>query len=239
MLTKVPRRRGWHATADGPQAVGHRLCSQSPSSHRSCLSLHIQERTMRSPDRRVARLDGHQDHGPAAWGRRALLRMGAVAGASLLLPGCTRESDDAVRVIPTRMMMRFPGKTDLILLTDRPPQLETPLRYFRQDFTPNEAFYVRWHLSGLPATVDIRTFRLAIAGHWRSSLSRASRTCARNSIPSRSLRSINAPATAAVSINHGSQAANGQWGHGQCPLDRGAAQGPARPSRGANPAPTA
>ena len=29
-----------------------------------------------------------------------------------------------------RQMARYPQKTDLILLTDRPPQLETPLRYF-------------------------------------------------------------------------------------------------------------
>jgi hypothetical protein len=29
-----------------------------------------------------------------------------------------------------------PEKTEMILLTDRPPQLETPLHYFRQDLTP-------------------------------------------------------------------------------------------------------
>ena len=40
-------------------------------------------------------------------------------------------------------LARYPQKTDLILLTDRPPQLETPLRYFTTDLTPNDAFYVR------------------------------------------------------------------------------------------------
>jgi sulfite dehydrogenase (cytochrome) subunit A len=62
-------------------------------------------------------------------------------------------------------MARYPQKTDLILLTDRPPQLETPLHYFATDLTPNDAFFVRWHLSGIPTTVDLQTFRLEVGGH--------------------------------------------------------------------------
>jgi len=46
----------------------------------------------------------------------------------------------------TSDLVRFPEKAEMILLTDRPPQLETPLHYFRQDLTPNKAFFVRWHL---------------------------------------------------------------------------------------------
>src|SRR5579864_6024343 len=38
-----------------------------------------------------------------------------------------------------------PQKAPLLLLTDRGVQLETPRSYFRTAFTPNEAFYVRWH----------------------------------------------------------------------------------------------
>ena len=68
-------------------------------------------------------------------------------------------------------LVRYPEKTELILLTDRPPQLETPLQYFRTDLTPNDAFYVRWHLSGIPTTVDLRTFRLGVAGQVRQPLS--------------------------------------------------------------------
>ncbi|GAB4407406.1 MAG: hypothetical protein OHK0032_02750 [Thermodesulfovibrionales bacterium] len=30
-----------------------------------------------------------------------------------------------------RKLIRFPEKTDLILLTSRPPQLETPVHYFK------------------------------------------------------------------------------------------------------------
>jgi sulfite dehydrogenase len=68
-------------------------------------------------------------------------------------------------------LVRYPEKTELILLTDRPPQLETPLRYFSTDLTPNGSFYVRWHLSGIPTTVDLRTFRLEVGGHVSKPLS--------------------------------------------------------------------
>jgi DMSO/TMAO reductase YedYZ molybdopterin-dependent catalytic subunit len=43
--------------------------------------------------------------------------------------------------------------------------LETPWQYYRHDLTPNEAFYVRWHLEGIPTHVDLRTWRLRIDGH--------------------------------------------------------------------------
>jgi DMSO/TMAO reductase YedYZ molybdopterin-dependent catalytic subunit len=68
-------------------------------------------------------------------------------------------------------MARFPEKRELILLTDRPPQLETPLHYFRQNLTPNEAFFVRWHMAGIPTRVDTNTFRIQVDGHVRRTLS--------------------------------------------------------------------
>ncbi len=70
-----------------------------------------------------------------------------------------------------RPLVRFPEKDPLILLTDRPPQLETPLHYFREDLTPNEAHFVRWHLSGVPTAVDLKTWRLEITGNVRARLS--------------------------------------------------------------------
>jgi sulfite dehydrogenase len=59
---------------------------------------------------------------------------------------------------------RFPEKGDMIMLTDRPPQLETPLSIFQQDITPNDYFFVRWHLSQILTKIDIDTFRLYIGG---------------------------------------------------------------------------
>jgi DMSO/TMAO reductase YedYZ molybdopterin-dependent catalytic subunit len=57
------------------------------------------------------------------------------------------------------------GKDSMLLLTDRPPNVETPLKYFLQDYTPNKAFFIRWHLSGLPSFVDADTFRLRVGGN--------------------------------------------------------------------------
>lgn len=58
-----------------------------------------------------------------------------------------------------------PQKVPLVLLTDRPVQLETPRHYFLTTFTPNEAFYVRWHLDGIPNTVDLKEWRLRVQGN--------------------------------------------------------------------------
>ena len=61
--------------------------------------------------------------------------------------------------------MAEPQKVPLILLTDRPVQLETPRHYFRTTFTPNEAFYVRWHLEGIPNAVDLKNWKLQVEGN--------------------------------------------------------------------------
>lgn len=59
----------------------------------------------------------------------------------------------------------WPDKSPLLTLhTERPPNLEMPLDALRHDLTPNELMFVRWHLAGLPRTVDLRTYRLAIGG---------------------------------------------------------------------------
>lgn len=62
-------------------------------------------------------------------------------------------------------MVLAPGKSEMRLLTDRPPNLETPLRYFLLDYTPNDVFFVRWHMANLPPEIGADTFRLRINGH--------------------------------------------------------------------------
>jgi DMSO/TMAO reductase YedYZ molybdopterin-dependent catalytic subunit len=57
----------------------------------------------------------------------------------------------------------LPGKKPLIKLSYRPPNYETPVSYFRRDITPTDAFFVRYHLSGIP-TVDAKSWRLMIGG---------------------------------------------------------------------------
>jgi len=62
-------------------------------------------------------------------------------------------------------MATYPQKVPLVLLTDRPIQLETPRNFFLTPFTPNDAFYVRWHLDEIPTTVDLAEWRLEVAGN--------------------------------------------------------------------------
>lgn len=59
----------------------------------------------------------------------------------------------------------FPQKLPLIQLTDRPVQLETPRHYFLTPFTPNAAFYVRWHLDEIPNAVSLSDWRLLFEGN--------------------------------------------------------------------------
>jgi sulfoxide reductase catalytic subunit YedY len=64
-----------------------------------------------------------------------------------------------------RMLVRYPEKTDLLLLTSRPPQLETPIQYFKELVTPNEALFVRWHIFPIPTSVDLAEWRLKVSGN--------------------------------------------------------------------------
>jgi DMSO/TMAO reductase YedYZ molybdopterin-dependent catalytic subunit len=57
----------------------------------------------------------------------------------------------------------LPGKAPLIKLTYRPPNYETPQSYFDSLYTPNEAFFVRYHLADIPE-VDAAAWRLKIGG---------------------------------------------------------------------------
>src|SRR5262245_53760486 len=100
-----------------------------------------------------------------ALSRRALLRRSMVAGAGALAlarwPALAAEVDPAVAGRP---LVRFPEKTDLIVLTSRPPQLETPLSYFDRAITPNDAFFVRYHVFPVPTSVDLAAWRLKVHG---------------------------------------------------------------------------
>ena len=65
-----------------------------------------------------------------------------------------------------RELVAYPQKRPLILLTARPPQLETPFGVFDESvITPNDAFFVRYHWSGIPTSIDAQTYRLRIGGN--------------------------------------------------------------------------
>jgi DMSO/TMAO reductase YedYZ molybdopterin-dependent catalytic subunit len=114
--------------------------------------------------------------------RRMLLKLLGVAGAGLALgrslPALAQVSRQATQPLPdftgpgpnpywnsTSPFAIYPQKLPLLRLTDRPVQLETPRQYFLDAFTPNDAFYVRYHLEYIPNEIDLAEWRLSIEGN--------------------------------------------------------------------------
>src|SRR5438270_4410838 len=64
-----------------------------------------------------------------------------------------------------RPLVTYPQKRPMIGLTSRPPQLETPFSVFNEGpITPNNAFFVRYHLAQVPLDIDADKFTLEIKG---------------------------------------------------------------------------
>jgi len=105
-----------------------------------------------------------------ATSRRRFLRTTALAGVSGLaarseLVAWAAETVTLPFVNGVRPLVTFPQKRPLILQTTRPPQLETPFSVFNESvLTPNDAFFVRYHLSEVPTEIDSATFHVAIGG---------------------------------------------------------------------------
>jgi DMSO/TMAO reductase YedYZ molybdopterin-dependent catalytic subunit len=107
-------------------------------------------------------------------GRRQFLERAAGLGLAAFLGTSAWEARGASNVeLPFVNGQRplttdFPQKGAMLLQRTRPPLLETPFEVFDQGvFTPNDRFYVRWHLADIPTVVDPATFRLMIHGHVR------------------------------------------------------------------------
>lgn len=65
-----------------------------------------------------------------------------------------------------REMIAYPQKRKLMRITTRPPHLETPFEVFNEGvLTPNDAFFVRYHLANMPTSIDPETYQLKITGH--------------------------------------------------------------------------
>src|SRR2546425_1628716 len=95
---------------------------------------------------------------------KTIVRFGALVAAGGVIGPSTSALAQDDPVLAGRPLVRYPEKTDLILMTSRPPQLETPMTYFDRAITPNEAFFVRYHTFPVPTGVDLGTWRLRVTG---------------------------------------------------------------------------
>jgi sulfite dehydrogenase len=97
-------------------------------------------------------------------------KMIAGAGAALLAsPSVAAESTRLPAELPdgTRQIAQFVNLQDkrrLLRLTDRPPNYASPINVFTDAVTPNDRFYVRYHLAGVPSAEDMDDWSLSIAG---------------------------------------------------------------------------
>jgi sulfite dehydrogenase len=105
--------------------------------------------------------------------RRHLLQTAGAAGAlaGFGLPIVARAQNAAAMLTPgvpsgvasIASMASLPGKKPLIRLADRPPNYESPLEYLRTPITPNDQFFVRYHLADI-SEVKAETYRLKVGG---------------------------------------------------------------------------
>jgi DMSO/TMAO reductase YedYZ molybdopterin-dependent catalytic subunit len=65
--------------------------------------------------------------------------------------------------LQSAQLASLPGKLPLIKKSFRPPNFETPVHFFNEAFTPNDAFFVRYHLADIPQ-VGVQNWKLAVAG---------------------------------------------------------------------------
>ena len=95
----------------------------------------------------------------------------ALAGSGLAVAPWSKASAAGAELTPgvpgglgtSAAMEALPGKKPLIKLSYRPPNYESPLETFRTPITPNDQFFVRYHLSDIPE-VDAKTYKIAVGG---------------------------------------------------------------------------
>ena len=96
--------------------------------------------------------------------RRDFLKTSLVASTVLL--GSSVTANVTGQPIDSRLVSKvsFPEKRPLITYSDRPPLLETPRDAFTKSITPNDEFFVRWHMPRIPTVTDIDTYRINVNG---------------------------------------------------------------------------
>jgi len=101
--------------------------------------------------------------------RRLFFRTAGLVAASS--PALRLLGEDTVRLgfdNGERPLVKYPQKRPLLRHTTRPPQLETPFSVFNESLlTPNDAFFVRYHLTNSPPKAEAlqpSNFRLTVKG---------------------------------------------------------------------------
>jgi len=112
---------------------------------------------------------------PSAWQERRTFLRGAGAAAAgtiiggvpfartVLGAGAPVSAGVPAGAMTEAVLAALPGKKPLIRLSQRPPNYETPVSFFKDVITPNDAFFVRYHLADIPE-VALAEWKLKIGG---------------------------------------------------------------------------
>lgn len=107
--------------------------------------------------------------------RRDFLRQAAALALAVSPLGVLAAQDTSEGIAfaaGPRPLVMYPGKRRLILVHSRPPHLETPFAVFNDGpLTPNDAFFVRYHLANIPTKIDPAIYRLKVSGKVKAALS--------------------------------------------------------------------
>ena len=98
--------------------------------------------------------------------RRDFFKKAAAVAGSAALGRSTLSADETGHPVDYRKVsdIAFPQKRPLITYSDRPPLLETPREIFTSPLTPNDLFFVRWHMPMIPTYINPYHFSIAIDG---------------------------------------------------------------------------
>jgi len=104
--------------------------------------------------------------------RRDFFKKAMTVAGSAAIGGTTIEASETVHPVDNRKVsdIAFPQKRPLITYSDRPPLLETPREVFTSALTPNDLFFVRWHMPIIPTYINPRTFTIHINGEVENEL---------------------------------------------------------------------
>ena len=95
-------------------------------------------------------------------GMGAALLAGGPAGAVEKPKWMSPQLPDGTRDEAT--LEALSGKQKLIRLADRPPNYEAPIETFRSAITPDDQFFVRYHLAAIPSMAELGKWSLAVGG---------------------------------------------------------------------------
>ena len=105
--------------------------------------------------------------------RRDFFKKAITVAGSAAVGGSTLQAAQTVHPRDDQKVseVAFPQKQPLITYSDRPPLLETPRAVFTSALTPNDLFFVRWHMPLIPAYINPKTFSIKIKGEVKEEIS--------------------------------------------------------------------